>query len=430
MVSVPFNPDTAPSEYTGRFLVLMDTDRQADAVGALVANVHTDNVVHAFEFDGSSPEDAVIVFDQLGVAVVPAGEAISQAFSMQEMSANGILAMEPEQYVYAIAVLAGISDGYLHGYRDGVDGLVSKMLESSTASAPATAQAPLGADESNATWGLQATQVLASRYTGAGIRVAVLDTGIDQQHPDFAGRQITAASFVTGQDSQDRHGHGTHCIGTACGSRQPGRLPRYGVACEAEIFSGKVLDDSGGGTDGQILAGIEWALTNRCDVISMSLGARTFPGASFSPIYEQVARRALAAGSLIVAAAGNDSRRPGQTAPVSRPANSPSIMAVAALDQDLSPSFFSNAGVNLNGGQIDIAAPGRDVISSYPQPTLYRALSGTSMATPHVAGIAALLAEANPGVRGGALGWLLLGYSQRLSSPATDVGIGLSQAPV
>ncbi len=252
---------------------------------------------------------------------------------------------------------------------------------------------------------------------------------MDLDHPDFVGRQISAKSFVQGESVQDGHGHGTHCIGTACGPRQPQQLPRYGVAYEAEIFAGKVLSNRGSGSDGSILAGIEWAINNNCAVISMSLGAPTMVGQGFSRIFEQVAQRALANGTLIIAAAGNESRRPGTINPVSHPANCPSIMAVAALDQILETAWFSSAGLNPSGGQVDIAGPGVDVTSCWPRPTLYNTISGTSMATPHVAGVAALHAQANPGTRGASLGWLLLQSSRRLDLPTQDTGVGLVQAP-
>ena len=163
----------------------------------------------------------------------------------------------------------------------------------------------------------------------------------------------------------------------------------------------------------------------------MSLGAPTRPGQTFSAVFETAAGRAMKAGTLIIAAAGNDSRRSQgmPPAPVSHPANCPSIMAVAAIDDQLKVASFSNAGVNPSGGQIDIAGPGVRVRSSWPKPTLYNTISGTSMATPHVAGVAALLAEANPKASAAELWALLIRTARRLPLPASDVGAGFVQAP-
>ena len=134
-------------------------------------------------------------------------------------------------------------------------------------------------------------------------------------------------------------------------------------------------------------------------------------------MFERVARRAQEQGTLIIAAAGNESQRPGIINPVGHPANCPSIMAVAAMDVQGAIARFSNRGINPDGGQVDIAGPGVDVHSSWPMPTRYRRISGTSMATPHVAGIAALYAEADPTARGAALGRALTGGALRLELP-------------
>jgi subtilisin family serine protease len=235
---------------------------------------------------------------------------------------------------------------------------------------------------------------------------------------------------VQGEEAQDGHGHGTHCIGTACGPRKPGQLPRYGVASDAEIYAGKVLNNQGSGTDANILAGINWALANKCAIISMSLGAPVQVGQTYSLVYESVARRALAAGTLMIAAAGNESEPPQLIAPVGHPANCPSVIAGGALDNKLNVAWFSSGARNPQGGQVDIAGPGVNIRSSWPRPKLYNTISGTSMATPHVAGIAALYAEAEPAMRGAPLAWLLLQYARRLTLPTRDVGVGFVQAPV
>lgn len=440
---------------TGRYLVLMRQDAVQAGIRALtdIAGLKVANTAD-FEsgaVDASTLESAdAIFFDELAVAVVQAPSVGIQSLRTMATAESGILAIEPERIVYAItdsptrrgrpasnaalpaspspSSAAAIPVQYLLGYREAVNHLVEQTLAVNGVQMAAD-MAPNALDESELTWGLQLTNVAESLYSGKGVKVAVLDTGLDLNHPDFVGRNIVAKSFIDGQDVQDENGHGTHCVGTACGPKQPGRLPRYGIAHEADIFVGKVLSNEGSGSDGGILAGINWAIVNSCQIVSMSLGASTSIGDTFSPIYEAVARRALAAGTLIIAAAGNESNRPGEVNPVGHPANCPSIMAVAAVDQALQTAWFSSSGLNPQGGQVDIAGPGVNVLSSWPQPDLYKTISGTSMATPHVAGIAALLVEANPAMVGGTLGWLLLQSSQRLDLPGTDVGVGLVQAP-
>jgi hypothetical protein len=294
-------------------------------------------------------------------------------------------------------------------------------------------------DESKLTWGLQVTNVMASPFSGRGVKVAVLDTGFDfdrdsagniKFHPDFNGRTIRHASFVEGVEvAKDDNGHGTHCIGTACGPRKLPTLRGYGVAYEADIFAGKVLNHEGRGADGWILDGIEWAINQKCRVISLSLGAARNVDDPFSEDYEEVAERALKAGTVIIAAGGNDSRRPFLIQPVSGPADCPSIIAVAALTPQLRVASFSNAGLNSSGGEINVAAPGVDVFSSFLNGGHER-LHGTSMATPHVAGIAALLAQANPSATGQQLKDLVVKSVKSLSLSEQDIGSGLIQAPL
>ncbi|UXN32998.1 S8 family serine peptidase [Glutamicibacter sp. M10] len=281
-------------------------------------------------------------------------------------------------------------------------------------------------DTGQFTWGLQAVGADLSSYTGKGINLAVLDTGFDANHPDFAGRNVTTKSLVDGEDAADSHGHGTHCIGTSCGPRTPEQGPGYGVASEANIFAGKVLGADGSGSDSTILAGINWALENKCQVISMSLGADV---KTVHPPYVTAGRRALELGSLIVAAAGNNAQRSaGNPGFVGAPANSPYIMAVAAVDSKLAVADFSAQAISTEGGEVDIAGPGVDVYSSWPGSQRYNTISGTSMATPHVAGLAALLAEST-GLRAQELWDKLVQEARSLSLPTTDVGAGLAQAP-
>jgi subtilisin len=435
---------------TGRSLVLFEESGAKAGLQALQEAGGVE-VVTASGDKQAPAEGGGVLFKSLGVAVVdaPPEQLLAAA------SESAILAIEPERIVYALeltqyagattngqpallpatgsmpvtfaADAGGHSSEYLRGYRDAVLHLTDTVASDGAAVADALIAA---VDESQATWGLQATRVVNCCRTGKGIRLAVLDTGFDLEHPDFAGRTVKSRSFVAGQAVQDGHGHGTHCIGTALGAKCPGVRPRYGIAYEADIYAGKVLSNAGSGADSGILAGIEWAVQNKCSIVSMSLGARVRPGQPFSQVFERVARRAQDQGTRIVAAAGNDSTRPNDIWPVSHPANCPSIMAVAALDVQGVIASFSNRGINPDGGQIDIAGPGVDVYSSWPMPTRYRRISGTSMATPHAAGIAALYAEADPSARGAALGRALAGGARRLALPSSDVGAGLVQAPL
>lgn len=453
---------TSPTSFsqpatTGRYLVLMDNDAIDSGIQTLSDRAGVTSVARAADFADSAPSadqlsgDSPVVLDDIGVAVVSLDPDQVQSLNVAAASTDAVMAVEPERVVYALAnemmppghletlpsrssdgtasSTANVSVEYLKGYRDAINQLVEQLLPKASKGEIADIEEELAsAMNTSVTWGLTRTRVTISSRSGIGIRVAVLDTGFDLTHPDFFGRTIVSKSFIDGEDVQDANGHGTHCIGTACGPQMPPTLPRYGVAYNAEIYAGKVLSNAGSGSDGGILAGINWAIANNCPVISMSLGAPVTAGQTFSRVYESVGRRALDRGSLIIAAAGNDSwRQYGVTAPVSHPANCPSVMAVAAIDNQLRMATFSNGGINPNGGQVDVAGPGVDVYSTWPMPTRYNTISGTSMATPHVAGIAALYAEAT-GARGRNLWMQLTQGSRRLTLSSADVGSGLVQA--
>lgn len=424
---------------TGSYLVVLADDDSGDAIAGVSRSLGLTLATTA-DFSSGAPEAHELneanglVFDALGVAVVDI--APDQVQALHDALGGYGAAVERERYVSVLdevvvgapaSPAAGVSADYLRGYLHGVQNLVGAT--SGDAASMSVGWLPTG-DETQATWGLQAVESVGSVLGGVGVRVAVLDTGLDLAHPDFAGRSVTSQSFIDGQEVQDGHGHGTHCTGTACGSLGPEILPRYGVAHGCEIFAGKVLSNQGGGADRGILAGINWAVSNGCKVVSMSLGATTQAGQAYSEVFERAASRAMAQGTLTIAAAGNDSRRgSGVVIPVSHPANCPSVMAVAALDRQLAVAPFSNAGINPQGGQIDIAAPGVNVLSSWPMPLRTRSISGTSMATPHVAGVAALLAEAYPEATAAELACRLAHSARRLPLASSDVGAGLVQAP-
>jgi subtilisin family serine protease len=290
------------------------------------------------------------------------------------------------------------------------------------------------ADSKAATWGIRAVNVLKSELTGKGVKMAVLDTGFDFTHPDFEGRTIHRKSFV-GRQAIDKDGHGTHCVGIAGGGRKGKAGFRYGVAPGSKLYIGKILDDNGEGSDGLALAGIEWALEKGCRVISMSFGAE--PEEGHSPIFESVAQTVLANRCLLVAATGNDSKR-GRMAPVNHPANCPSVLAVGALTAGMKVAEFSCGGSAWRGegvggsgarggGQVDLAAPGDEILSAKVGGG-YVLDSGTSMAAPFVAGMAALLWERYPDAGAWEIWTRLMQQARRLGLSAAAVGAGLVYA--
>jgi subtilisin family serine protease len=265
--------------------------------------------------------------------------------------------------------------------------------------------------------------------TGAGVKVAVLDTGIDTGHPDFAGR-LPAHQLRDFSDSpqgvMDLHSHGTHCAGIVAGPSASQSGTRYGVAPGVYLLVGKVLGDNGRGYDDQILSGITWAAEQGAQILSMSLGSDRSSGQPAAIAYERIASRLRRQGILIVAAAGNESFRPSWIAAVNNPAACASILCVGALDASRNVARFSN-GATDTIGEVDFAAPGARVFSALPVlKGSFGLKSGTSMATPYVAGVLALYREANPDAD-----WDTLLSQVRLNrlDPARDFGRGLIQVP-
>jgi subtilisin len=408
-------------EKTGRFLVTYKEGADEQAISNHLETTSGFRVANARDFDDQAATleaagDAdAMVFPEIGVAVVGSEAAASRSMTADAMIAEDspVQSVDPEYFMFA----AGTNPS------DYVRGILrtAQMIYDELGGGAGAALEEFEVEPAvvGATWGLIACRVPPSNRDGNGIKVAVLDTGFDLGHPEFAGRPITSTTFV-GQPVQDLNGHGTHTAGTALGPKAPpGLIQRYGIAFRGQMNIGKVLTNAGTGTQAQILAGMNWAIGRRCEVISMSLRALAPP----QPSYTAAGAAALANGCLIIAAAGNDSARPGVIRPAGAPANSPTIMSVAALDNALKVASFSN------GGKIDIAGPGVNIFSSWPRPLLHNTISGTSMATPHVAGCAALWAQTSPLLRGLALRARLQATAKHLPFPATDVGAGLVQAP-
>lgn len=213
------------------------------------------------------------------------------------------------------------------------------------------------------------------RTQGDGVRIAVLDTGVDPDHPDLIGG-IEALRDFTGEGIEDLNGHGTHCAGIIA-ARQNG-AGFIGTAPRASLLIAKVLRNTGGGSLDAVADAIEWASEERADIVSMSLGA-----SEGSPRLFQAVHAALAKGMTIICAAGNAGAV--FTNSVGYPGRYGSVITVASHDQHGQPSGFSS-----RGAEIDFMAPGHDIWSTYRQGG-YAKLSGTSMAAPFVAGLAALV---------------------------------------
>ncbi|MYS94064.1 MULTISPECIES: S8 family peptidase [Streptomyces] len=249
-----------------------------------------------------------------------------------------------------------------------------------------------------------APKAWAAGYDGKGVKIAVLDTGVDATHPDLKGQVIGAKNFTTSPDTSDKVGHGTHVASIAAGTGAKSGGKYKGVAPGAKILNGKVLDDGGFGSDSEVLAGIEWAAAEGVDVVNMSLGGGDTP--AIDPLEAAVNKLSEEKGILFAIAAGNEGDFGEQT--IGSPGSAAAALTVGAVDDKDVLADFSSRGPGLDGAlKPDVTAPGVDITAaSAPgnqiaaevgeKPAGYMTISGTSMATPHVAGAAALLKQQHP----------------------------------
>ncbi|MET9626490.1 S8 family serine peptidase [Lentzea sp. NPDC006480] len=238
-----------------------------------------------------------------------------------------------------------------------------------------------------------APQAWQQGFTGAGTTVAVLDTGIDVTHPDLQGAVVEEKNFTPAATTDDKFGHGTHVASTITGEGK-----YKGIAPDAKLVNGKVLDDHGSGSESGVIEGMEWAAT-KAKIVNMSLGGDS-PSDGTDIVSQAVNRLTAEHGALFVVAAGNSGRA------VSSPAAADAALTVGAVDRADGLADFSSRGPRAGDGAIkpDITAPGVDIVAAKakngtigtPVDANHVALSGTSMATPHVAGAAAILAAKNP----------------------------------
>ncbi|MFJ9808914.1 S8 family peptidase [Streptomyces sp. NPDC101158] len=278
-----------------------------------------------------------------------------------------------------------------------------------------------------------APEAWAAGYTGKGVKVAVLDTGIDVNHPDFAGLIDGTTSFVPGEAVTDVNGHGTHVAGTIVGSGAASGGANKGVAPGADLYVGKVLGGAeGSGQDSWVMAGMQWAAESGADVVNMSLGD-SYPTDGSDPMSQMVDALSAQYGALFVIAAGNAGPES-----ISAPGAAAAALTVAATDkQDRLASFSSTGPLAYSGGmKPDIAAPGVDITAARSQEMtdggegLYRTISGTSMATPHVVGAAAVLAQQHPDWTGAQLKEHLMSTAKGLGDTYSPYEVGTGRLDV
>ncbi|MEU7572186.1 S8 family serine peptidase [Micromonospora sp. NPDC049240] len=275
-----------------------------------------------------------------------------------------------------------------------------------------------------------APRAWSTGYDGKGTTVAVLDTGVDATHPDLAGKVKDAVSFVPGSDTGDRRGHGTHVASTVAGSGAASGGVEKGVAPGADLVIGKVLDDSGSGLDSWIIAGMEWA-AQHAKVVNMSLGSQE-PSDGTDPMAQAVERLTAQTGALFVIAAGNTY---GEST-IGSPGAADAALTVAAVDGRDVRAAFSSQGPRFgdNGLKPDLSAPGVQILAARAAQSSgtgsYVKMSGTSMATPHVAGAAAIVAAKHPDWPAARIKDSLMSASKQLAGTTPyQVGAGRLDVP-
>ncbi len=262
-------------------------------------------------------------------------------------------------------------------------------------------------------WGLKQidADLAWEQSTGEGVKIGVLDTGIDSKHPDLKGRVKRGVSFVDNVlITDDDNGHGTHCSGIIA-AKKSNEEGIFGVAPDALVFPIKILNYKGVGTTSAILSGLEWCINEGIQIISMSF---RIPGVEKRSVaLEQACQVAWEQGIILVAATGNDQEENPQWS-VGWPARFETVLGVGAVDKVGTIASFSSTGQG-----VDLVAPGVDILSTY-RGSRYRMISGTSQAAPHVAGAAALLKAYRPSLTNEDVYKVLRETTDPLSVPEPD----------
>ncbi|MFC4112196.1 S8 family peptidase [Nonomuraea zeae] len=375
-------------------------DRELFNVKYLAENGYTDELTKQLPVIVQYPEGEAAAKVKSAAGAIPASAPTT---TLESINAAALDVTKAEAGAFWAAVRAEDASA-----RSALRGGISKVWLDRKVKADLAESVPM----------IGAPHAWAAGHDGAGVKVAVLDTGVDAGHPDLAGKIADSRSFIPGEEVRDGHGHGTHVASTIAGSGAASGGRNKGVAPGAQLLVGKVLSNTGSGDESGIIEAMEWATAGGAKVVSMSLGANATDGTD--PMSQAVNDLTASTGALFVIAAGNV----GTPESVSTPGTADAALTVAAVDKSDGRASFSSMGPRLDGAlKPDIAAPGVDIAAARAAGTVmgtpvddrYTKASGTSMATPHVAGAAAIMAQVHPDWTAGQL-------KSALMSTAKDVG--------
>lgn len=347
------------------------------------------------------------------------------------------LGVEPERTLESAgAVSADLDAAAAAGLLAGLHGAAAgrSAARSAAPDVKVWLDAPVEALDADSTPQIGAPAAWDAGYTGEGVTVAVLDSGVDQTHPDLDDVVVGARDFTGSGTTEDHYGHGTHVASIALGSGDASDGTGRGVAPGADLLVGKVLDEYGNGEMSSIIDGMEWAAAEGADVVNMSLGEAENYTDGTDPASVALDTLSARHGTLFVVAAGNA----GEYGTVSTPGAASSALTVGAVDDADEVAPFSSRGPRALDQAIkpDVTAPGVEIVAARAAGTneggdlgAYVPWSGTSMAAPHVAGAAAVLKQARPELSGEQLKAVLMGSAQHTSGSVFDEGAGRIYVP-
>jgi subtilisin len=378
-----------------------DVQGEAHTMGSVRSLIGAAFVVSAASFAFAGDGDARVVVGFKG----DADQGVLAKHGVGKAHLHGKTAVAKMSAAKAAQLRADPSVSYVE--EDGVAEAVGKKKRPTPAPTQPAQPSQVTPDGITKVWGGSAPAT-----TGAGVKVAVIDTGIDYYHPDLSANVAGNVSFVSGTSSGlDDNGHGTHVAGTIASAQNT--IGVVGVAPGAALYAVKVLDSRGSGWNSDVAEGIDWAADHGINVVNMSLGSSVSDWT-----LENACNDASNRGVLLVCAAGNSGDGNTSTIELGYPAAFATCVAVGAVDSTDALAWFSNTG-----SFVDVCAPGVNVYSTYKGGT-YAWMSGTSMATPHAAGVAALIWGSTDSPTNASVRTALESRVRDLGPAGTDSGFG------